>query len=105
MVTLDAEHRVAPHVANTAYRRQDLPKLFIPDGGVIALTRASLFTVVEGQPHAFLGQDRRGIVSHGPVVDVDDAADFALAEAMLTRQRTGRTPARGRTPLATRFGR
>ena len=85
MVTLDDEHRVKQHVPNTVYRRQDLPKLLLPDGGVIAVTRKSLLNDVEGQPHAFLGTDRRGIVSPaGSVVDVDCAADFALAEAMLS---------------------
>lgn len=83
MVTLDESRRVVPHVPNAVYRRQDLPKLLIPDGGVIAVTRESLFTIVTGQPHEFLGDDRRGIVSGGPVVDVDDATDFAVAEAMI----------------------
>lgn len=83
MVTLDAQQRVVPHVKNTVYRRQDLPKLLIPDGSVIAVTRASLFMVIEGQPHAFLGADRRGIISTGPVIDVDDATDLAVAEALL----------------------
>ncbi len=83
MVTLDGRNCVRPHIANTVYRRQDLPKLFLPDGGVIAVTRSSLFNVIEGQPHAFLGTDRRGVVSNGPVVDIDDAMDMALAEAIL----------------------
>ena len=39
MVTLDESHRVRAHHPNTVYRRQDLPKLLIPDGGVIAVTR------------------------------------------------------------------
>jgi len=84
MVTLDDNHRVKQHVPNTVYRRQDLPKLFLPDGGVIAVRRESLFRVIEGQPHAFLGDDRRGIISpYGSVIDVDTAADFALAQSML----------------------
>lgn len=91
MITLDDKHRVVPHVRNTVYRRQDLPKLLIPDGGVIAVTRESLFKVIEGQPHAFLGTDRRGIVSGGPVIDVDDAMDFAVAEAMIQQSNHGRT--------------
>jgi CMP-N,N'-diacetyllegionaminic acid synthase len=89
MVTLDDTGRMQPHVKNTIYRRQDLPKLFIPDGGVIAVTRQSLFTVIDGQPHAFLGEDRRGIISNGPVIDVDNAIDFAVAEALL-RERSHR---------------
>jgi hypothetical protein len=43
-----------------------------------------LFTVIEGQPHAFLGTDRRGIVSpEGSVVDVDTEAQLRVAEALL----------------------
>ena len=84
MVNLDQDLRVTPHVQNTVYRRQELPKLFLPDGGVIAVTRESLFTEIDGQSHAFLGRDRRGIVSpEGSVVDVDTAADFTVAEALL----------------------
>lgn len=84
MVSLDDEHHVQHYVPNTVYRRQDLPRLFVPNGGVIAVTRKSLFNVLEGQPHAFLGEDRRGIISpQGSVVDVDTAADLALAEALL----------------------
>ncbi|MFO0827422.1 MAG: acylneuraminate cytidylyltransferase family protein [Phycisphaerales bacterium] len=84
MVTLGEHGEVQPWQANTVYRRQDLPPCFMPDGGVIAVRRASLFTVVEGQPHAFLGRDRRGIENpHGAVVDVDSQIDFAVAEAML----------------------
>lgn len=85
-IRLDDGGAVRPYVKNTVYRRQDLPKLFIPDGGVIAVTRQSLFTVVEGQPHAFLGMDRRGIESKGPVIDVDDEIDLAVAEAILADQ-------------------
>ncbi len=88
MVTLDGSGAVSPWTPNTVYRRQDLPPAYIPDGGVIAVTRASLQTVVDGQPHAFLGKDRRGIVSPGPVVDVDTAVDLDVAEAQLLRNRT-----------------
>ena len=85
MVALDEHERVQQHVANTVYRRQDLPKLFIPDGGVIAVRRQSLFTVIDGQPHAFLGTDRRGIENEpGEVIDIDLPIDLAVAAAMLT---------------------
>ena len=84
MVRLDEAGRVSPHVENTIYRRQDLPPLFIPDGGVIAVTRGSLMQKVVGQPHAFLGADRRGIQhAAGAVVDIDSVQDFAVAESML----------------------
>lgn len=87
MVTLDEQQAVRAHHPNTVYRRQDLPRLLLPDGGVIAVTRESLFceAAVKGEhPHAFLGSDRRGIENPpGAVVDVDTAIDLAVAEAML----------------------
>jgi CMP-N,N'-diacetyllegionaminic acid synthase len=87
MVRLDEGDRIAPHHANTVYRRQDLPGLFLPDGGIIAVTRESLFTVVEGEPHAFLGEDRRGIIAPpGSVIDVDSEIDLDLAEVTLKRK-------------------
>ena len=86
MVKLDESGRVSPYEENSVYRRQDLPPLFIPDGGVIAVTRESLFSVVPGEPHAFLGRDRRGIENPvGAVVDIDCSIDMALAEAKLSQ--------------------
>ncbi len=76
--------RLLPYVENNVYRRQDLPPVYMLDGGIIAVTRASLFTVRDGEPHAFLGADRRVIVTEpGAVVDVDDEADAIVAEAAL----------------------
>lgn len=84
MVKIDDDGRVSPNVPNTVYRRQELPPLFLPDGGVIAVTRQSLFRVDPAQPHAFLGTDRRGIINPaGSVVDIDCEADARVAEAML----------------------
>jgi CMP-N-acetylneuraminic acid synthetase len=69
---------------NQIYRRQELPPVYMLDGGVIALTRSSLFNLIDGQPHAFLGADRRAVVTEpGEVVDVDTQEDFAAAEAIL----------------------
>jgi N-acylneuraminate cytidylyltransferase len=86
MVKLEDDGRVRPNVTPTPYRRQDLPPMFLPDGGVIALTRDSLFTIDERDPHAFLGSDRRGIQTPiGSVVDVDDQADLIRAEALLLK--------------------
>lgn len=83
-VKIDDSGRVSPYVANTVYRRQDLPPLFIPDGGVIVVRRDCLYAVVEGQPHAFLGRDRRGVHNRaGEVVDIDDRMDFLFAEFLL----------------------
>lgn len=84
MVTLDDAGEVRPWQANRVYRRQDLPPCYMPDGGVIAVRRSSLFAVVEGEPHAFLGTDRRGIENPcGSVIDVDTRVDLLVAEAML----------------------
>jgi len=68
---------------NAVYRRQDLPPVFMLDGGIIAVTRSSLFTEREGEPHAFLGRDRRAVVTQpDEVVDVDSPLDLAVAQAV-----------------------
>ncbi len=84
MSRLDSEGRVAQFIENKIYRRQELPPLYMPDGGVIAVRRESLFDVREGEPHAFFGRDRRGIETReGDVIDVDSALDLSVAEAIL----------------------
>lgn len=84
MVTIDEAGRVTPNVPNSVYRRQDLPPLFLPDGGVIAVTRRSLFKVDPARPHAFLGNDRRAVINpDGAVIDIDSPADARVAEALL----------------------
>lgn len=89
MSRLDDAGRVTQFIENRIYRRQELPPLFMPDGGVIAVRRASLFAVREGEPHAFFGRDRRGIETReGEVVDVDGAIDLAVAEAILRARET-----------------
>lgn len=69
------------------FRRQDLPPCYVPDGGVIALTRRALFCEIPGVPagpHAFFGKDRRGVINpEGAVIDIDSATDAAVAEAAL----------------------
>ena len=82
---------------NQVYRRQELPPVYMLDGGVIALTRSSLFSLIEGQPHAFLGSDRRAVVTEpGDVVDIDTKEDCAIAEVILEeRQQNGAVRAVG----------
>ena len=76
------------------FRRQDLPPAYIPDGGIIALTREALFCRIKGVrpgPHAFLGTDRRGIISpQGSVVDIDSPIDLLVANAVLRSRSMGR---------------
>ncbi|MFG0251910.1 MAG: cytidylyltransferase domain-containing protein [Phycisphaerales bacterium JB038] len=87
MMRLDEEGRLSPYEHSTIYRRQDLPPVYLPDGGVIAVRRASLGRVEPEQPHAFLGSDRRGIINNeGDVVDIDHPIDLAVAEALLRQQ-------------------
>jgi len=90
MKTVDPETGgLGMYVDNHIYRRQDLPPVYMLDGGVIALTRSSLGREVAGEPHAFLGEDRRAVVTQpGEVLDVDTRADFDRAQAVLAdRQR------------------
>lgn len=72
---------------HNTFRRQDLPPAFIPDGAIIALTRRALFCEVPNVPpgpHAFFGQDRRGIINpEGSVIDIDSEMDVLLAEHVL----------------------
>lgn len=83
--------RVAPWDGDVlnhgVYRRQDLPPAFVPDGGVLCVTRRALELRVDGVPagpHAFLGRDHRGVVSEeGEVGDIDTRIDLLVADAML----------------------
>lgn len=89
---------------NDVYRRQDLPEVFSLDGGVIVVTRESLMTVEPGKPHAFLGSDRRAVITEpGAVVDIDTEMDLRIAEITLMHQQakaadTPTQPATGATP-------
>ncbi len=94
MVSIDAEHRVEPFVVNTVDRRQDLPPLHLPDGGVIVVTRSGLLSAPDDPPHAFLGSDRRGLQTPpGAVIDVDAPHDLALARTLLGPDNAHLTPA------------
>ena len=87
---VDDDGRVGAWEENDVFRRQDLPPAYIPDGGVIAVRRDSLFQVDPEHPHAFLGRDRRGVLNAGgAVIDVDDEIDLLVAEAILERRPGG----------------
>jgi CMP-N-acetylneuraminic acid synthetase len=78
------------------YRRQDLPPVFVPDGGVLVVTRLALMLELGVAPgaHAFFGVDRRGIITEpGAVIDIDTELDAIVADTVL-RQRllVGSTP-------------
>ncbi len=78
------------------YRRQDLPPAYVPDGGVMVVTRRALMRQIPGVPpgpHAFLGLDRRAVINpEGSVIDIDVTIDLLVADAAL---RQAGAPARG----------
>ena len=99
--------RMVQYRKNSIDRRQDLEPLYYHDGAVVAVVRDGLDRwagirglgdqgrrtagiTTQGDPHAFLGEDRRGIVSEGgPTVDVDSMDDLHIAEAIIrSRSRT-----------------
>jgi CMP-N,N'-diacetyllegionaminic acid synthase len=93
---LDPSGAVRPWEGDTlnhgVYRRQDLPPAFIPDGGVLVVSRAALFGEIPGVPggsgpHAFFGRDRRGIESGGEVIDIDSPRDVLVADAFLRKKK------------------
>ena len=90
MRRVDAAGVMTAYVENNIDRRQDLPAVYELDGGVIALRRDGLANAAGQAPHAMLGGDRRAIVTQrGEVVDVDDAMDLAVVEAILSKQSEG----------------
>jgi len=95
---LDEAGRLMPWEGETLnggiFRRQDLPPAYIPDGGALAVTRDALFLAhTKGErtsPHAFLGNDRRGVATReGEVVDIDTRIDLLVAEAILRERMEG----------------
>lgn len=85
--------RMRQYRVNSIDRRQDLEPLFYHDGAVVAVTRAALFDAVTrapGDAHGFLGADRRAIVQRAAdAVDIDEASDLCLAEALLRSRARG----------------
>jgi CMP-N,N'-diacetyllegionaminic acid synthase len=90
--------KVEPLIPGSIHRRQDLEPVYLHDGAVVAVTRASLLRGREnpGDPHAFFGADRRGILTeYGQTVEIDHPRDLFLAEAILReRQSLATTSAR-----------
>lgn len=69
------------------HRRQDLPAAFVPDGGVLVVSREALLERVPGVtrgPHAFFGKVRKGVINpEGSVVDIDTPIDLIVADTLL----------------------
>lgn len=86
MSKLDGDGQVAALQPGSVHRRQDLPSLFLHDGAVVAVSRASMLRglATPSDPHAFFGVDRRGIQTEaGETVEIDEQRDLYWAEAVL----------------------
>jgi N-acylneuraminate cytidylyltransferase len=93
-----AGDRVEALQPGSIHRRQDLEPLFLHDGAVVAVSRASMLRgkAMPSDPHAFFGVDRRGIeTASGETVEIDHQRDLYWAEAVL---RDARVERRGREP-------
>lgn len=79
--------QMRPLEAGSIHRRQDLEPIYLHDGAVVAVTRASLLRAAEdpSDPHAFFGVDRRGIATgdKGETIEIDQQRDLYWAEAAL----------------------
>jgi CMP-N-acetylneuraminic acid synthetase len=83
--------RVVQNVPGSVHRRQDLTPMFLHDGAVVAVSRASMLRGQQqpSDPHAFFGIDRRGFQTEmGETVEIDHLRDLYWAEAVL-RERAG----------------
>ncbi len=72
--------------AGSIHRRQDLTPLYLHDGAVVAVSRASMLRGEQypTDPHAFFGIDRRAVQTEmGETVEVDHHRDLYWAEAVL----------------------
>ena len=85
MSRLDGD-RVTAVQPGSIHRRQDLTSLYLHDGAVVAVSRASMLrgAARPEDPHAFFGEDRRGIRTEmGETVEIDQLRDLYWAEAVL----------------------
>ncbi|HEY1629464.1 MAG TPA: hypothetical protein VGF52_06375, partial [Tepidisphaeraceae bacterium] len=90
MCSFDGD-RVVQNVPGSVHRRQDLTPMFLHDGAVVAVSRASMLRGQQqpSDPHAFFGIDRRGFQTEmGETVEIDHLRDLYWAEAVL-RERAG----------------
>jgi CMP-N,N'-diacetyllegionaminic acid synthase len=83
--------KVEPLQTGSIHRRQDLVPLYLHDGAIVAVSRASMLRGLEfpDDPHAFFGVDRRAIqTGMGETVEVDHLRDLYWAEAVLRERQT-----------------
>ncbi len=105
MVKLEDGDRVVLNCKKPIYRRQDLTPMYIPNGAVIAVTKQSLYRKWRHSEdfHAFLGDDRRGIVHPDSklIVDIDEERDIYVAEAVLRSLKEAENESLSEMPVLT----
>lgn len=93
MARLSGDRALALH-AGSVHRRQDLEQLYLHDGAIVAVSRKSMLRGrrTPSDPHAFFGEDRRGVRTEpGETVEIDARRDLFLAEAILRDRGVGET--------------
>ncbi len=86
MARLDEGGNISLLHPNSIHRKQDLEPLYLHDGGVVAVTRASMLRGEQTpeDPHAFFGTDRQAIrTGIGETIEIDHERDLYWAEAAL----------------------
>lgn len=80
--------REMPYSQLKAYRRQDLPKLYVHDGACVAI-RADVLDESRNHPDdnfALFGSDRRAVIQEPhQTVEIDTTYDLLLAEAIIAK--------------------
>lgn len=86
MKRLEGDRLLPRYRLTKGYRRQDFPRLYLPDGAVAATKTAVLLrTIGDRRGHAYLGDDIRGVIQEKfYTVEVDSPKDLILAEAILS---------------------
>jgi len=86
MKRLGEGDRLTPFLPpSDAYRRQDLPRLFLLDGAVIAVRTATLLaTESDRRAHAYMGPDVR-LLEQNPIyaAELDEPSDLRRIESLL----------------------
>jgi len=88
MSWLDGDKAI-PLSPMSIHRRQDLEKLYLHDGAVVAISRNSMLRALEkpDDPHAFFGADRRAVLTEPhQTVEIDTRRDLFLAETIVREQ-------------------
>lgn len=88
LVKLDKSEKIELYAPSKIYRRQDLPKYYLPDGAVIVVKKEVLFRNDGIQLYPAFGKNIKAIVQDPKdVIDIDNEYDYLLAEAILKRRK------------------